>query len=116
MPLWRKKIAMSIAIQNNMQAVQAANAVDDITNRMLREQAEQFHISVVESAKASQRSIIDVETIDYVNKEITGAVLDYIAIEQKGSEDRRNAVGIIARSERELVQGILSATAGRYNN
>ena len=116
MPLWRKKIAMSIAIQNNMQAVQAANAVDDITNRMLREQAEQFHISVVESAKASQRSIIDVETIDYVNKEITGAVLDYIAIEQKGSEDRRNAVGVIARSERELVQGILSATAGRYNN
>lgn len=109
MPLWRKKIAMSIAINNNMQAVEASNAVDDITNRMLREQAEQFHISVVESAKASQRSVIDVETIDYVNKEITGAVLDYIAIEQQGQRDRQNAVQVIANSERELVHGVLSA-------
>lgn len=113
MPLWRKKIAMSIAINNNLQAAQAATAVDDLTNRMLREQAEQFHLGVIESAKASQRSIIDVETIDYVNREITGAVLDYIAIEQKGAEDRRAAVGVIANSERELVQGILSATAGQ---
>lgn len=111
MPLWRKKIAMSIAINNNMQAVEASNAVDDLTNRMLREQAEQFHLSVVESAKASQRSIIDIETIDYVNKEITGAVLDYIAIEQQGQRDRQNAVKIIAQSEQELVQGVLSATA-----
>ena len=109
MPLWRKKIAMSIAINNNMQAVEASNAVDDITNKMLREQAEQFHLSVVESAKASQRSIIDIETIDYVNKEITGAVLDYIAIEQQGQRDRQNAVAVIANSERELVQGFLTA-------
>ena len=109
MPLWRKKIAMSIAINNNLQAAQAANAVDDLTNRMLREQAAQFHLGVVESAKASQRSIIDTETIDYVNGEITGAVLDYIAIEQKGAEDRRAAVQVIANSERQLVAGILSA-------
>ena len=113
MPLWRKKIAMSIALNNNMQAVAASNAVDDLTNKMLREQAEQFHLSVVESAKASQRSIIDIETIDYVNKEVTGAVLDYIAIEQQGQKDRQNAVVVIARSEQELVQGVLSATAQR---
>ena len=113
MPLWRKKIAMSIAIENNIQASKAANAVDDITNRMLREQAEQFHISVVESAKSSQRGIIDVETIDYVNKEITGAVLDYIAIEQKGRQDRKDAVNVIANSERELVEGVLSAKTAR---
>lgn len=111
MPLWRKKIAMSIAINNNLVAAQAANAVDDLTNKMLREQAAQFHMGVVESATAAQRSIIDTDTIDYVNKEITGAVLDYIAIEQKGSQDRKAAVGVIANSERELVQGILSATA-----
>ena len=109
MPLWRKKIAMSIALNNNMQAVEASNAVDDLTNKMLREQAEQFHLSVVESAKASQRSIIDIETIDYVNKEVTGAVLDYIAIEQQGQKDRQNAVAVIAKSEQELVQGVLSA-------
>lgn len=112
MPLWRKKIAMSIAISNNLKAAEAANAVDDLTNRMLREQAAQFHLSVVESAKSSQRSIIDTETIDYVNKEITGAVLDYIAIEEKGAQERREAVNVIANSERELVQGILSATSG----
>ena len=111
MPLWRKKIAMAIAINNNLRAAEAANAVDDLTNRMLRDQASQFHMAVVESAKASQRSIIDTDTIDYVNKEITGAVLDYIAIEQQGAKDRAEAVNIIAISERELVEGVLSATA-----
>ena len=111
MPLWRKKIAMAIAINNNLRAADAANAVDDLTNRMLRDQAAQFHMAVVESAKASQRSIIDTDTIDYVNKEITGAVLDYIAIEQQGAKDRAEAVNIIANSERELVEGVLSATA-----
>ena len=111
MPLWRKKIAMAIAVNNNLQAAQAANAVDDMTNKMLREQAAQFHLGVVESAKASQRSIIDLDTIDYVNKEITGAVLDYIAIEQQGAKERQEAVKVIAQSERELVQGVLTATA-----
>lgn len=109
MPLWRKKIAMSIAINNNLEAARASQAVDDLTNRMLREQAAQFHVGVVESAKASQRSIIDTDTIDYVNKEIVGAVLDYIAIEEKGAQDRKAAVDVIANSERELVQGILSS-------
>lgn len=112
MPLWRKKIAMAIAINNNLTAAHASNAVDDLTNKMLREQAAQFHMGVIESAKASQRSIIDTETIDYVNKEITGAVLDYIAIEQQGVKDRQDAVKVIAQSERELVQGVLTATAG----
>ena len=115
MPLWRKKIAMSIALNNNMQAVAASNAVDDLTHRTPREQAEQSHLSVVESAEASQRGIIDIETIDYVNKEVTGAVLDYIAIEQQGQRDRQNAVKVIAQSEQELVQGVLSATAQRNN-
>ena len=55
MPLWRKKIAMSIAINNNLQAAQAANAVDDLTNKMLREQAAQFHLGVVESALLTLR-------------------------------------------------------------
>ncbi|MBR1534040.1 MAG: toxic anion resistance protein, partial [Ruminococcus sp.] len=59
MPLWKKKIAMSIAINNNLQAARASQAVDDLTNKMLREQAAQFHIGVVESATAAQRSIID---------------------------------------------------------
>ena len=76
---------------------------------MLQEQAAQFHTAVIESAKASQRSIIDVETISIVNKEITDAVLEYIAIEEKGRQDRKQAVKVIADSERDLIQGVLSA-------
>ena len=106
-------VALEAHDYRHITAANAANAVDDLTNRMLREQAAQFHTGVVESAKASQRSIIDIETIDYVNKEITGAVLDYIAIEQKGAQDRKAAVAVIANSERELVQGILSAANGQ---
>lgn len=109
MPLWRNKLAMAIVQQNTITAVNASNAVDDLTNKMLQEQAAQFHTAVIESAKASQRSIIDVETISIVNKEITDAVLEYIAIEEKGRQDRKQAVKVIADSERDLIQGVLSA-------
>ena len=109
MPLWRNKLAMAIVQQNTITAVEASNAVDDLTNKMLQEQAAQFHTAVIESAKASQRSIIDVETISIVNKEITDAVLEYIAIEEKGRQDRKQAVKVIADSERDLIQGVLSA-------
>lgn len=109
MPLWRNKLAMAIVQQNTITAVEASNAVDDLTNRMLQEQAAQFHTAVIESAKASQRNIIDVETISIVNKEITDTVLEYIAIEEKGRQDRKQAVKVIADSERDLIQGVLSA-------
>lgn len=111
MPLWRKKIAMSIAMQNNLEAAKAANAVDDATNRMLREQAVQFHTGVVESAKAINRQIIETETIEFVNNEIVDAVTDYIAIEKEGAENRRKAANILAQSERKLVQGVMGAVA-----
>ncbi len=109
MPLWRKKIAMSIAIKNNLEAAEAANAVDDMTNRMLREQAVQFHQGVIESSEAINRQMIDTDTIEFVNNEIVGAVTDYIEIEQRGIEERRRAVGIIAQSEHNLVKGVLGA-------
>lgn len=111
MPLWRKKIAMSIAMANNLEAAKAANAVDDATNRMLREQAVQFHMGAVESAKAINRQMIETETIEFVNAEIVGAVEDYIAIEREGAENRRKAASILAESERNLVQGVMGAVA-----
>ena len=111
MPLWRKKIAMSIAMANNLEAAKAANAVDDATNRMLREQAVQFHMGAVESAKAINRQMIETETIEFVNAEIVGAVEDYIAIEREGAENRRKAASILAESEKNLVQGVMGAVA-----
>lgn len=116
MPLWRKKIAMAIAMTNNLEAAKAANAVDDLTNKMLREQAAQFHAGVVESAKAINRQIIDTETIEFVNNEIVGAVMDYIAIEKEGAENRRRAAEIIAQSEQKLVQGVMGAVAQSTQN
>ena len=115
MPLWRKKIAMSIAIKNNLEAAKAAEAVDDITNRMLREQAVAFHEGVIESAQAINRQMIDTETIEFVNGEIVGAVTDYIAVEQKGAEERRKAVQVIAQSEHNLVKGVLGAVSQSMN-
>ena len=85
--------------------------VDDATNRMLREQATQFHMGVVESAKAINRQIIDTETIEFVNAEIIGAVEDYIAIEREGAENRRKAAEILQQSESNLVRGVMGAVA-----
>lgn len=108
-PLWKNKITMSIMLEDNKKAIEAQNALDDATNRMLKEQAEQFHMAVVESAKASQRGIIDIDTINAVNDEIVSAISDWVDIEEQGRRDRQQAVQILTNSEKQLVSGVLSS-------
>jgi uncharacterized protein YaaN involved in tellurite resistance len=108
-PLWKNKITMSIRLEDNKKAMEAQNALDDATNRMLKEQAEQFHMAVVESAKASQRGIIDIDTINAVNDEIVSAISDWVDIEEQGRRDRQQAVQILTNSEKQLVSGVLSS-------
>ncbi len=101
-PIWRQKITMSITMNNNANANKTVKKFDSLTNKMLREHASLFHKSVVNSASEAQRVTIDPATVDFVNREITSAVSEYIAIEKKGAEDRHNAVGIIADSKNRL--------------
>ena len=116
LPLWRNQLAQSIAQEHTIKAAEAANAVDDMTNKMLREGAKQFHTAVVESAKASQRSSIDTETIDFVYNEVVTAVSDVMTIEEEGRRQRAAAVQVLADSEKKLVSGILNAAKPRADN
>lgn len=116
LPLWRNQLAQSIAQQHTLIAAEAANAVDDMTDKMLREGAVQFHTAVTEAAKASQRSSISTDTIDFVYKEVVSAVSDVIAIEEAGKREREQAVHVLEQSEKNLVSGILSATKPNVQN
>lgn len=116
LPLWRNQLAQSIAQEHTIKAAEAANAVDEMTNKMLREGAKQFHTAVVESAKASQRSSIDTETIDFVYNEVIAAVSDVISIEEEGRRQRAAAVQVLADSEKKLVSGILNAAKPKADN
>ena len=109
LPLWRRQLALSITQQHNIQTAQAANAVDDITNRMLRQQAAAFHEGAVLSAQAINRQAIDSGTIVFTTDEILAAVEQYLAIEKEGAKQREEAKKIIAASEQKLIGGIKKA-------
>lgn len=102
-PLWRKKAAMSAAMNNNLKAARAVGTLDGLTNNMMMDHASRLRMSLAESVKHAQRDTVDASTIEFVNREIIGAVTDYMEAEQASYRNRRAAADAVYRSEQELV-------------
>ncbi len=105
-PLWKKKAAMSAAMNNNLKAARAVATLDGLTNNMLKDQASQLRMSLAESVKQVQRDPVEASTVEFVNREIIGAVMDYMDAEQKGAQNRHIAADAVSRSQQELVHEI----------
>lgn len=102
-PLWKKQAAMAAALNNNRKAASAVGTLDEFTNSMVKNQASQLRMSLAESVRQAQRGYVDDSSIEHVNREITGAVFDYLNAERRGAENRCLAANVISRSENELI-------------
>lgn len=90
-PAWKNQISLAISLQEQKNSVDLANAIDDATNDLLRRNAELLHVNSVKTAKASQRSIIDANTLEFVQNTLIKTVNDVIKIQQDGVREREVA-------------------------
>ena len=108
---------MVLALNNyhTQKAIEAQNAVTEATNEMLTKNAEALHQSGVETAKASERGIVDIETLQHTNEQLIAALDEIQQIQADGKIARANAELELARIEQELKDKMLSiaATAGK---
>lgn len=110
-PLWRNQMVLALGIEHTTRALDAQNAVDEMTNEMFRRNAETLKQGAIDAALASERGIVDVETLRKVNADIITSINEVVKIHEEGSKRRAEAQVELAKIEDELKQALLEAGA-----
>ncbi len=106
-PLWKSQMVISIGIAHSMDAARAQQAVSETTNELLRRNAENLQTATVQTAKESERSIIDIETLRYTNEKLISTLDDVLRIQDEGRQKRRQAETELLKIENELKERLL---------
>ena len=110
-PMWKTQMVLALNNYHTQKAIEAQNAVTDATNEMLRKNAEALHQSTVDTAKASERGIVDLETLQHTNQQLISALDEIIQIQADGKVARANAEKELAKIEQELKDKMLGIAA-----
>ncbi len=106
-PLWKSQMVLALGIAHSAEAAQAQRQVTDITNELLRKNAETLHMATVETAKESERGIVDLETLQKTNADLIQTLDDVMRIQMEGRQKRRAAEMEMHRMEEELKRKLL---------
>ena len=106
-PLWKSQMVLALGIAHSAEAAQAQRQVTDITNELLRKNAETFLMATVEIAKESERGIVDLETLQKTNADLIQTLDDVMRIQMEGRQKRQAAEMEMHRMEEELKRKLL---------
>ena len=106
-PLWKSQMLLALGAAHSQQAMEAQRQVTDMTNALLRKNAETLRQGSVAAAKESERGIVDIETLKYTNQELIATLDEVIRIQAEGRQKRREAEAELGRIEGELKQKLL---------
>ena len=107
--LWKRRIALALAIENSRQATEMQKAVSDITNQMLKEQSAALKTNAVAAAVEAERGIVDIETLKQANADIISMINDVTRIQEEGREKRKTAEAELRGIEDELRTALVGA-------
>ena len=106
-PLWKSQMVIAIGLDHASDAAKAQRAVSDMTNGVLKKNAEALKIASVETAKEAERGIVDIETLKSTNQTLMTTLDDVMKIQEEGREKRRLAEADLQRIENEMRQKLL---------
>ncbi|WP_101697381.1 toxic anion resistance protein [Clostridium minihomine] len=106
-PLWKSQMVLALGLAHSQQALEAQRGVTDMTNQMLRKNADMLKMGTIETAKESERGIVDIETLQHTNQALISTLEDVRRIQVEGSQKRRAAEAELGRIEGELKQKLL---------
>ncbi|MDY3248883.1 MAG: toxic anion resistance protein [Candidatus Choladocola sp.] len=106
-PLWKSQMVIALGVEHANQAAKAQKEVTDMTNQLLRKNSEALKMATVESAKASERGIVDLDTLKATNAALISTFDEVIRIQEDGRQKRRAAEEELNRMELELKNKLL---------
>ena len=106
-PLWKSQMVLALGIAHSTEAAQAQRQVTDLTNELLKKNAEALHLASTETAKESERGIVDIETLKQTNQELIATLDDVMNIQKEGHIKRQQAELEMRKMEEELKNKLL---------
>ena len=106
-PLWKSQMVLSLGIAHSAEATKAQRQVSDITNELLKKNAEMLHMATVETARESERGVVDLETLQKTNADLIQTLDDVMRIQMEGRQKRQAAESEMRRMEGELKRKLL---------
>lgn len=112
-PLWKNQIVLAMGISHSKEAMEAQREVTNMTNTLLKKNAETLHQATVETAKEAERGIVDIETLQHTNEELIATLDEVLNIQREGHEKRIAAERELARIENQLHDKLLEINTDR---
>ena len=106
-PLWKSQMVIALGMQHAEEALKAQKAVTDMTNELLRQNAERLKTGTIQTAKEAERGVVDLETIKIANTSLIETLTEVQKIQREGAQKRAEASIELGRLEKELRDKIL---------
>lgn len=106
-PLWKSQMVLALGIAHSTEAAQAQREVTDLTNELLKKNAEALHLASVETAKEAERGVVDIETLKKTNADLIQTLDDVMKIQKEGRIKRQEAEAEMLRMENDLKKKLL---------
>ena len=108
LPLWKNQMVLALGLEHSRQAMAAQKAVTDMTNELLRKNAETLKQGTIETARESERGIVDLETLVATNQSLIDTINEVMQIQKDGRQKRLEAERTLAQMEQDLKTKLLS--------
>ena len=106
-PLWKSQMVLALGLNHSKEAMEAQREVTQMTNALLRKNAETLKMATIETAKESERGVVEIETLQYTNQNLIETLEEVAKIQEEGRQKRRAAETELARIEGELKDKLL---------
>ena len=106
-PLWKSQMVLALGVEHSSQAAAAQRQVTDMTNELLRKNAEKLKMATVETARESERGIVDMETLKATNESLISTLDEVMNIQKEGRQKRQEAEAELRNMEQELKTKLL---------
>ena len=106
-PLWKSQMVLALGLEHGRQATAAQTAVTNMTNDLLRQNADMLKMGTIETAKEAERSVVDIQTLQHTNEQLISTLDEVMKIQTEGAQKRREAEAELGRIEGELKQKLL---------
>ena len=112
-PLWKNQMVLAFGIAHSTEAATAQRQVNDVTNSLLKKNAEALHMASVETAKEAERGIVDIETLKKTNQDLIATLDDVMKVQAEGRQKRLAAEAEMAKMEADLKNKLLEIRSGK---
>ena len=111
-PVWKSQMVIALGLEHQRQALDLQKRADDVTNKLLEQNAAAMHQGAVDAAEANERAVVDTDTLERVNQELISTLKETVEIQKRGQENRAAAQQQMRKMELDLKNALMEVARG----